>query len=187
MQQKDIFPNNGEINIKKPNLLIHACCGICLENFLNYFEKSFNITVYWFNPNINGIKEFRKRREVLRKILINKNIKSEYNNFYNVKEFLNKISDCNIRCHGCIEWRLDETVQFAKANGFDVFTTTLLTSPNQDYDYINKYGELLSKKHNIEFLSYDMREDYNNNAVKEKGLYSQGYCGCIFSEEERYK
>jgi predicted adenine nucleotide alpha hydrolase (AANH) superfamily ATPase len=187
MQQKDILLNNGEIATKKPDLLLHACCGICLENFLTFFEQSFNITVFWFNPNIHGIKEFRRRREVLRKILKDRKIKCEFNNHYSVKEFMERISSADVRCRGCVEWRLDEAVSFALKSDFDVWTTTLLTSPNQDHDYIKHYGELISKNNNIDFFSFDMREAYDNNIIKEKGLYSQGYCGCIFSEEERYR
>lgn len=187
MLPENIFQDKDELIIKKPELLVHACCGICFENFFRFFGNSFNITVYWFNPNIHGLKEFRRRREVLKSIVNKRNLKSEYDNFYNVNEFIDKIKDSKVRCTSCYDWRLEKTSEFAEKGQFDAFTTTMLSSPNQNNSYIEETGRRLSERTGIEFFSYDMRNLYDSNILKERGLYSQGYCGCIFSEEERYK
>lgn len=93
------------------------------------------------------------------------------------------------RCGYCYLCRLEKTAKYAKENGFDAFSTTLLISPYQDHELLKKTGDMLSKKYGIEFLYKDFRPGfrYGQNKARELGLYMQKYCGCVFSEEERYE
>ncbi|MFA5478757.1 MAG: epoxyqueuosine reductase QueH [Candidatus Muiribacteriota bacterium] len=177
----------GEIFEIKEKILIHACCAVCFENFYDFFEKSIDNTVFWFNPNVQGVKEYRKRKEALKRLVNKKKIKYIENNNYDLKKFMSKI-ECsdNGRCFECYKWRLEETAKVAKENGFTSFTTTLLCSPMQKHEIILKLGEKIAADYGLKFFYFDLRDCYDSKILRKTGLYTQNYCGCIFSEEERY-
>ena len=110
--------------------------------------------------------------------------------YYGLREFCKNVVDkLDNRCGYCYLCRLEKTAKYAKENGFDAFSTTLLISPYQDHELLKKTGDMLSKKYGIKFLYKDFRPGfrYGQNKARELGLYMQKYCGCVFSEEERYE
>ncbi len=169
-------------------LLLHICCGPCSAAVIKNLNE-YDITGYWYNPNIHPYKEYEARRDALKEYskLINLNV--IYNDYYGLREFTkNVIDNLSNRCDYCYRTRLEETVKYAKNNNYDAFSTTLLISPYQDHDKIKTLCEELSIKYNITFVYKDFREYFyeGKSMFKETGLYMQKYCGCVFSEEDRY-
>lgn len=172
-------------------LLIHTCCAPCSIYCIDSLRKEgIEPTAYWFNPNIHPYIEYKTRRDTLIEYskMINLNLIIEEN--YGLDEFCkNVIYNLADRCKKyCYKVRLEQTAKFAKENGFDAFTTTLLVSPYQNHEAIIEIGNEMAKKYNIEFLYRDFRTGFREgqNKARELELYMQKYCGCIFSEEDRY-
>lgn len=171
-------------------LLLHTCCApcsvYCIESLRN---EGIEPVSYWFNPNIHPYMEYKTRRDTLKKYSEMINLELIVEDNYGLKEFVkNTINNLENRCGYCYKLRLEKTVQFAKENGFDSFSTTLLISPYQNHEEIIEIGENLSKQYDIDFLYRDFRKGFREGQAKarELELYMQKYCGCIFSEEERY-
>lgn len=172
-------------------LLMHTCCApcsvYCIESLRN---EGIEPVAYWFNPNIHPYIEYKTRRDTLVEYskMINLNLVIEEN--YGLDEFCkNVINNLNERCKNyCYRVRLEQAAKFAKENGFDSFTTTLLVSPYQNHEAIIEIANEMAEKYNIEFLYRDFRPGFREgqNRARELGLYMQKYCGCIFSEEDRY-
>jgi len=173
-------------------LLLHACCAPCSVYCINTLRtEGIEPTIYWYNPNIHPYKEYEARRDSLIDYTNRLNIKLVLNDVYGLDEFCkNTINNLNTRCVDyCYPVRLRETFIFAKENGYDTVSTTLLYSIYQKHDKIKKICEELSKEFNIDFLYRDFREGFwqGHDKAKEENLYMQKYCGCIFSEEDRYQ
>ena len=172
-------------------LLMHACCAPCSVYCIDELRKD-NIepTIYWYNPNIHPYKEYEARRDCLKEYTSKINVNLIVEDEYGLDEFCKNVSnDLDGRCvNYCYPIRLRKTFEYAKANGYDAVTTTLLYSIYQKHEYIKKLCEDLSKEFEIEFLYRDFRVGFweGHNKAKEEGLYMQKYCGCIFSEESRY-
>lgn len=172
-------------------LLMHTCCAPCSVYCIDSLRKEgIEPTLYWYNPNIHPYIEYKTRRDTLIEYskLINANL--IINEEYGLDEFCkNVIEDLNNRCsHYCYKVRLEQTVKYAKENGFDTFTSTLFVSPYQKHEELKRICEQLAKKYEIQFLYRDFRPGFREGQAKarELGLYMQKYCGCIFSESERY-
>lgn len=172
-------------------LLIHTCCApcsvYCIDSLRN---EGIEPVAYWFNPNIHPYIEYKTRRDTLIEYseMINLDLIIEDN--YGLDEFCkNVIENLNERCKNyCYKIRLDQTAKFAKENGYEAFTTTLLVSPYQNHEAIIEIANEIAKKYEIQFLYRDFRLGFREgqNKARELGLYMQKYCGCIFSEEDRY-
>jgi predicted adenine nucleotide alpha hydrolase (AANH) superfamily ATPase len=176
-------------------LLLHICCGPCAlypikELLCKKFEK---ITGFFYNPNIHPPSEYKKRRDALSEASAKIGFKVIIPE-YKMEEYFAKIfgrgTACRApteRCPLCWELRLSETAKFAKDNGFDAFTTTLLISPYQDHKKIRKIGEAIAKEKAIGFYYEDFRPGFKDGQeeAKKENLYRQKYCGCVFSELER--
>jgi hypothetical protein len=148
-----------------------------------------SITGYWYNPNIHPFIEYKNRLEALKQYSKMIDLEVIYNDIYGLRDFTtNVINDLNNRCDYCYRSRLESTAKYAKENGFDAFSTTLLISPYQQHDKIKDICNELSIKYDIKFIYKDFRTNFKEgqNKAREIGLYMQKYCGCIFSEEERY-
>ncbi|MDO5555739.1 MAG: epoxyqueuosine reductase QueH [Clostridia bacterium] len=173
-------------------LLLHTCCAPCSVYCIDEL-KSENIepTVYWFNPNIHPYKEYEARRDCLKEYAKSININAIFEEDYGLREFCKKVvNDLENRCiNYCYKIRLEQTAKYAKQNGYDSFSTTLLVSPYQNHEAIKNMCEELSKIYKLNFLYRDFRIGFREgqNKARSLGLYMQKYCGCIFSEEERYK
>ena len=172
-------------------LLMHTCCAPCSVYCIDSLRKE-NIepTLYWYNPNIHPYIEYKTRRDTLKKYAKSINVEAIFNDEYGLDEFCrNVIGDLKNRCSNyCYKVRLEQTVKYAKENGYDTFTTTLFVSPYQKHEEIKRICENLAKKYDIQFLYRDFRVGFREGQAKarELGLYMQKYCGCIFSEESRY-
>ena len=172
-------------------LLMHTCCApcsvYCIESLRN---EEIEPTLYWFNPNIHPYMEYKSRRDTLIEYSKMINVNLILNENYGLKEFCkNVIDDLENRCNNyCYRVRLEETVKYAKENGYDAFTSTLFVSPYQQHEKLKEICEELAKKYAIKFVYRDFRIGFREgqNKARELGLYMQKYCGCVFSEEERY-
>ena len=173
-------------------LLMHACCAPCSIYPVDTLRKEkIEPTIYWYNPNIHPYMEYKERRNTLKKYAEIENINVIFDEEYGLDNFCKEaIKDLNSRCvNYCYPVRLRKTFEYAKQNGYDTVTTTLLYSIYQKHDYIKKLCEDLSKEFEIDFLYRDFREGFweGHDKAKKLELYLQKYCGCIFSEEDRYR
>ena len=170
-------------------LLLHTCCGPCSIYTIEELQKEYSLSVFFFNPNIHPFQEYKKRRNSLREYCESNNISVFNLGEYGLNEFLQKvIGGESERCTICYSWRLAETAEKAAQNGFDAFSTTLLYSRYQNHENIKKYGFELAEKFGISFVYKDFRQGWQYGIDKSiaLGMYRQPYCGCIFSEQERY-
>ena len=172
-------------------LLLHTCCAPCSVYCIKSLRKEgIEPTVYWFNPNIHPYMEYKARRDTLKEYAQSIGVDAIFEENYGLKEFCkNVIDDLENRCAKyCYRVRLEQTAQYAKEHGYDAFTTTLLVSPYQNHDLLIKVAEEMAEKYEIEFLYRDFRPGFREgqNEARELGLYMQKYCGCVFSEEDRY-
>ncbi|MBQ9072474.1 MAG: epoxyqueuosine reductase QueH [Bacilli bacterium] len=181
---------------KRPSLLLHACCGPCSSYVLEYLSNYFDITIYYYNPNIYPIEEYTRRKEEL-KTFVNKFnnkikvIEELYNpdDYYKNIKGLERLGEKSKRCYKCYEFRLDKTAKYAKENNYDYFTTTLSISPYKNADWLNEIGKNMEEKYNIDYLFADFKKKngYKRSLElsKEYKLYRQDYCGCVYSKQMR--
>ena len=190
------FQEKGEY----PRLLLHACCAPCSSYCMEFLRQFFDVTVFFYNPNITEDAEYHKR------VAEEKRLISEYNALggrrieiiegdYEPSDFFSAVKgyeDCKEggeRCRKCFELRLRESARVAKEGGFDFFTTTLTISPLKNADVLNEVGEEAGKEADIAFLPSDFKKKngYKRSIElsKEYGLYRQDYCGCSFSKAQR--
>jgi hypothetical protein len=172
------------------NILMHVCCGPCLMYPLKRLtEKGHKLTGFWYNPNIHPYTEYQNRLEAVRYLEWARDFPMIYENSYDLVEYLKVVlPHLDDRCRFCYQLRLARTASVTKEKGFEAFSTTLLVSPTQKHELINEIGEELAKKYDIKFFYADLRPGYyeGKGMAKELNLYRQKYCGCIFSEKERY-
>lgn len=176
-------------------LLLHACCAPCstavLERIGNYFE----ITIFYYNPNITEEEEYKKRIEEIKRListfktkypvhLIEGNYEPE--KFFHMAKGLEQEPERGKRCYKCYELRLEETARIADKLGFENFCTTLTLSPHKNSNWLNEIGEELNKKYQSNYLYSDFKKKngYKRSIElsKEYDLYRQDYCGCIYSK-----
>lgn len=172
-------------------LLLHTCCAPCSVYCIETLRKEgIEPTLYWYNPNIHPYTEYKARRDCLIEYAKKINIKLIIEDEYGLQDFCkNTINNLQSRCADyCYPIRLRKTFEYAKENGYDAVSTTLLYSIYQKHDFIKHYCEKLSNEFEIEFLYRDFRVGFwvGHEKAKEAGLYMQKYCGCVFSEEMRY-
>jgi epoxyqueuosine reductase len=171
-------------------ILLHTCCAPCLiyplSTLINQGEE---VTAYFYNPNIHPYLEFKKRCDCLKEYSQNVCFPLISEDKYELKEFLRKIVfNENERCLICYFIRLEKTAHRAKELGFDAFTTTLLYSRYQKHDDIKSLCSSIAARNNIPFVYYDFRSGWLQgiDTSKKLNMYRQSYCGCIYSEQERY-
>jgi predicted adenine nucleotide alpha hydrolase (AANH) superfamily ATPase len=148
-----------------------------------------DVSGFWFNPNIHPYTEFTSRRDSVKKLSRLWNLAVVYDNDYSLDDFLGAITGRGReRCSVCYEIRLDRTAETAKKMQFDGFTTSLLASPYQNFDRIMEKGREAALRHKVPFLAEDYRAGWktSQDLSRELSLYRQKYCGCIYSEMERY-
>lgn len=179
---------------KTPSLLLHSCCAPCSSYVIEYMSQYFDVTVFYYNPNISDNDEYRKRVEEQKRFIgefpaANKVsfIEGDYEPdvyFKNVKG-LEKCEEGGERCFVCYKMRLEKTAKLAKELKFDYFTTTLTISPLKKSAKLNEIGVGLAEKYGVEYLLSDFKkkEGYKRSIElsNEYGLYRQNYCGCVFS------
>ena len=179
---------------KKPRLLLHACCAPCSSYVLEYLSKYFDITVYYYNPNISPVGEFEKRFEEIKRLIAEMPLKNEvklvkgvyrYEDFVDAAKGLEHIPEGGERCFACYRLRLEKTAQLARDEGFDYFCTTLSISPLKNSQKINEIGFELEKEYGVKWLPSDFKkkEGYKRSIElsREYNLYRQNFCGCVYS------
>ncbi len=179
----------------KKRLLLHACCAPCSSAVLEKLCDYFDITIYYYNPNISPETEFNKRYDELEKLIekmkLNvKTVKAPYENnlFEKTIESFREMPEGGIRCFRCYELRMNQTACFAKENGYDYFTTTLSISPYKNADKLNEIGQKLANQYGISYLFADFKKkDGYKRSIELSSiyhLYRQNYCGCIYSKKK---
>ena len=176
-------------------LLLHACCAPCSTAVLERLADFFEITIFYYNPNITDNVEYNKRIKEIEKLIsmIHSKykislIKGDYNPeiFIEMSRGLENEPERGKRCYKCYEMRLSETARIAEKLGFDNFCTTLTLSPYKNSNWINEIGEELNKKYSSNYLYSDFKKKngYRRSIIlsHEYNLYRQDYCGCIYSK-----
>ena len=171
-------------------ILLHICCAPCTVYPLRVLrEEGMEATGLFFNPNIHPYLEYRRRLETLQGYASMAGLQLFFDDAYPLEEFLRNVSFREgERCRYCYYMRLDRTARTARNEGFGGFTTTLLYSKYQRHELVREIGESLAQRHGVAFLYRDFRAGWKEGVEKAKeiGLYRQAYCGCIYSEKERY-
>lgn len=171
-------------------ILLHMCCGPCSIAPVKYLrEHNFDIRGYFYNPNIHPFKEFQRRLDTLRQYVQEEQIPLIVDDEYQLEKFLQMVVNREtVRCRHCYEIRLRSAARKAKEVGADAFSTTLLVSPYQNHEQIKYIGEQIAAEEGIPFYYADYRPGWQE-AVGEsrcRDMYRQPYCGCIYSEKDRY-
>ncbi len=196
LEMEKIIKKEGT-NTNVPSLLLHSCCAPCSSYVLETLSQDFEITVFYYNPNIYPEEEYWKRveeqKEFIRKLPTKHPIhflEGEYEKgrFYESVKGLEKIPEGGERCFACFALRLGESVRVAAEGNFDYVTTTLTISPLKNAAKLNEIGESLCAQHNIKWLPSDFKKKNgykrSTELSKEYGMYRQDYCGCVFSLQE---
>ena len=183
-----------------PKLLLHSCCAPCSSYVLEYLSQYFEITVFYYNPNIYPESEYTKRIWEQQKLIDELPAKHpisfmagpyDKERFYEMASGLEHVKEGGARCMKCYELRLREAAKIAKNAGFDYFTTTLSISPLKKAERLNEIGQRLGEEYEVEYLLSDFKKKngYKRSIELSKiyGLYRQDYCGCEFSMENRDK
>lgn len=189
---ENISPDNP------PRLLLHSCCAPCSSYTLEYLSRYFDITVYYFNPNISPKQEFDKRFEEQKRLISQMPFKNRvtlvegdynYDDFLEIAKGLENVPEGGERCFRCYKMRLENTARLAKEQGFDYFCTTLSISPLKNSQKINELGFEIEEKYGVKWLPSDFkkREGYKRSIQlsREYSLYRQNFCGCVFSKNQQ--
>ncbi|MGO9379664.1 MAG: epoxyqueuosine reductase QueH [Dissulfurispiraceae bacterium] len=171
-------------------ILMHICCSNCaVYPVLTLQKRGIDVKGFWFNPNIHPYLEYKSRLDALRKLERLWGLDVKYDDSYGLTEFLrNVVFHEKDRCAYCYAVRLERTALMARESKVDAFTTSLLVSPYQNIDMINNIGRGLQDKYGVQFHFEDFRSGFGEGRriAKDLDLYSQKYCGCIYSEMERF-
>ena len=172
-------------------LLLHSCCGPCSVQCIKaLIEDSIKPDIFWYNPNIHPYTEYCSRRDSLTKFAKDKGISVIMENEYGLRSFVKAVESepAGGRCAYCYRTRLERTAAVAAENHYDAFSASLLISPYQNHDLLRKTGEEAAAQHGVSFFYQDFRPRFREGQkeAREAGYYMQKYCGCIYSEEERY-
>jgi len=172
------------------NIFLHICCGPCSIYPLTQLRaRGIEVHGYFYNPNIHPYREFKQRIQGVRQLAETTALEVEIETQYGLTEYLRKVVfHEKERCPLCYAMRLEPVAKKAKEQGYDAFSTTLLYSKYQDHECIRTIGTALSRKYQIDFYYQDFREGWQQgiDLAIEMNLYRQPYCGCIYSEQERY-
>ena len=193
---------------EKPRLLLQACCAPCSSHCLELLEKYFDITVYFYNPNIDDREEYVKRLEELKRLtqeaefahdvkVVDGDWEPEV--FFEMAKGREDLPERGERCYDCYKLRMKKSALYAKEHGFDYFSTTLSISPYKNSDWINSIGMELEEEMRraavdaeagsvpvFLFSDFKKKDGYKRSIQlsREYGLYRQNYCGCIFSKRD---
>lgn len=172
------------------NILLHSCCGPCTAYPLKVMrEEGHQVKGYFYNPNIHPFQEFRRRLVALEEFAEQKELAVDYERQYGLREYLRRVVfNEDTRCTLCYKMRLVEVVRKAKEVGADAFSSTLLYSRYQQHELIKSMAEQLAEEYGIALYYRDFREGWQEgiDMTLAMGIYRQPYCGCIYSEQERY-
>ena len=187
-----------ECKDKRPSLLLHACCAPCSSYVLEYLSKYFDITLFFYNPNISPKEEYFWRYDELVRLTgemgLSESVKTtlgeyESEKFYELARGLEELPEGGARCAKCYELRLRKTAETARDMDCDFFTTTLSISPYKNAEWLNSIGGRLAKEYGVAYLTSDFKKKNGYKRSCELSakyrLYRQDYCGCEFSRKAR--
>ena len=170
--------------------LLHICCAPCANQPIEVLRgDGMEVTGFWYNPNIHPFTEYRARRNTLREYAPTIDLKLIEKDDYGLRPFVRAVAeDIGGRCVKCYEMRLFETAKQAAEGGFDAFTSSLFISPYQNHDLMREVAQRAAHEFGVTFLDRDFRPYFRagQDFAREHGFYMQKYCGCVFSEQERY-
>jgi predicted adenine nucleotide alpha hydrolase (AANH) superfamily ATPase len=174
-------------------VLVHVCCGPCSPHVLRRLrDEGHQVSTLFYNPNIHPYTEYQARMEAAEKYCAGEGVefilRDEYDVFRFTAEALEWMARGKDRCEYCYGLRLDGAAREAAERGFDAFTSTLLASPYQKHELARQLGDVAADEHGVEFRYMDFRDGWKESrkATFDCGLYRQKYCGCIYSEQERW-
>lgn len=197
-KELDKLIENLQKEKRVPRLLLHSCCAPCSSYVLEYLSNYFEITVFYYNPNIFPENEYTKR--ILEQQMLISDMKMKHpvsflagsydrERFYEIAAGLEHLKEGGERCFKCYELRLEEAAKVAVDGEFDFFTTTLSISPMKNAEKLNELGKVIGQKYNVEYLQSDFKKKngYKRSIELSKtyNLYRQDYCGCEFSFRDR--
>lgn len=185
--------------VSKKKILLHSCCGPCSTTCIERLASDYDVTIFFYNPNITDKDEYLRRKETQMQFIHIFNqerededkikfMEGEYivEDFFSAVKGLETEAEGGTRCIECFKLRLDRTADVAKKGGYHLFGTTLTVSPHKNYLIISAIGAELSEKYGVEFLDKDFKKQagYQRSIEisKECNLYRQNYCGCVFSK-----
>ena len=173
------------------SVLMHTCCASCSLICIDPLRaEGIEPVAFWYNPNIHPWKEYEARRDCLLAYAPTIEMQVIVDEDYGLRTFVEHVaSDIDHRCTYCYQHRLEETARYAAEHGYEAFTSTLLASLYQDHDGIKAAAEKYARQYGVEFLYRDFRPNFRagNQRARELGFYMQKYCGCVFSEQDRYQ
>lgn len=193
---ENLIQENAQKGIR-PKLLLHSCCAPCSSYVLEFLMQHFDITVFYYNPNIYPPEEYTLRVEEQKRFteaFTNGKIKvvdmpHDDSSFYAAVKGLEQEQEGGARCEACFKLRFEKTAQYAKKYKFDYFTTTLSISPHKNSKTLNRIGQEVAERYGVKYLYSDFKK--NNGYLrscqisKEFKIYRQDYCGCVFSKREK--
>ncbi len=187
---KDFISKKHE---EKPTLLLHACCAPCSSYVLELLNDHFDLTIYYYNPNIYPKEEFDIRYDEFEKLGKYKIVKEYYNpnEYYSAIKGYEHLPEGSKRCYNCYDFRLEKSAKYAKEHNFDYYSTTLSISPYKNSNSINEIGQKYANQYGVKFLysNFKKNEGYKKSIIlcAQYEIYRQDYCGCEFSLEDSIK
>lgn len=170
--------------------LLHTCCAPCSVSCIQQLrQEGIEPVSYWYNPNIHPYQEYKARRDTLMAYAPTIDLELIVQEDYGLRAFCRAVcGDIDHRCGHCYALRLAQTAHYAADHGFDSFTSTLFVSPYQNHDLLRQTAEKMAQTYGVAFLYRDFRPGFlqGQQEARELGFYMQKYCGCVFSEEDRY-
>ena len=171
--------------------LLHTCCAPCSIAIVDELKNKFDLTVFFYNPNIHPVEEYLKRKAEVVKVCREWEVPM-IDMDYEVGEWhrqvargLESAKEGGARCALCFRFRLAKTAEYAEANGFDYFGSSLTSGRNKKADVINPIGEASARNYQVKFYDVDWkkggRQEKGRKMVEERGIYRQDYCGCVYS------
>ncbi|MFC2060607.1 epoxyqueuosine reductase QueH [Chloroflexota bacterium] len=171
-------------------VLVHCCCAHCAAYTVDYWrQQEYAVSALWYNPNIHPYTEHQRRLEAMESLAQQAGLPLMVAEGYGMIDYFRLVAEHEAqRCQHCFRLRLSKTADTALQTGFSAFTTTLLISPQQKHNLLQEIGNKLAEEKGVDFLYADLRKRYSDSRHMTKGLdiYRQQYCGCIYSEWERY-
>ena len=172
------------------SVLVHVCCAHCAAYTIEYWrQQGYDVGALWYNPNIHPYLEHQHRREAVASFARRADLSLMVIDGYDMIDYFRQVvGHEGERCQYCFRLRLAKTAEVARERGYGAFTTTLLISPHQKHELIRQIGSDLARDRGVDFLYADLRKRYSDSRRLTKGLnlHRQQYCGCVYSEWERY-
>ncbi|MDD4877070.1 MAG: epoxyqueuosine reductase QueH [Dehalococcoidales bacterium] len=176
--------------MKNNSILIHCCCAHCAAYTIYHWQQQgYEVSALWYNPNIHPYSEHQCRLEAIKLLAQKMDFPLIVAGDYDMMDYFRQVAgNESSRCQYCFKLRLLKTAEIAQRKGFKSFTSSLLISPHQKHELLLQIGNNVAKEKNIKFLNADLRKRYSDSRhmTKRLNLYRQQYCGCIYSEWERY-